>query len=287
VHLTAASLKGAQVTNSVGLSPTRRSSIGAVNAGAHVSTPPSSVQNRSVMARTAPAAAASHMPVHTMNTTGLSAGRTNNAPANIRVSPGLSARQNQLSQNRPPSATGGLNNHATLNSSTSGASPNRSTNSTRTWEAQGGATDRGRAPQGFGSPNSVPANGAAQGTRMHLADRPPWAGSSSTGSASTSGSRLSSTSYNTNRPSYSNGSRSYEPPSRSYSPPSRTYSAPRSSYPAPRSYSAPSYSAPSRSYSAPSHSYSAPSHSSGGGGSPHGGGGSPHGGGGASHTSHH
>jgi hypothetical protein len=312
LRLTPASLKGVQVTNSVGLSPNRQSSIGAVNARGHISTPPSSIQNRSVMARTAPAAAASHMPVRTINTTGLSAGRIANAPANnVRVNPGMSARQNQLSQNRPPSATAGFNNRATLNATgnsalqnrpATGALQNRPATGARTWQAQGSATDGGRAPQGFGRSTISPANGASQGTQMHLADRPPWAGSGSTGSANTSGGRVNSPSYNTNRPTYSNGSRSYEPPSRSYSPPSRTYSAPRSSYPSasPRSYSAPpsrsysappvrSYSAPpSRSYSAPSRSYSAPSHSSGGGGSPHGGGGgSPHGGSGASHTSRH
>jgi hypothetical protein len=315
MRLTPAALKGAQVTNSVGLSPNRQSSIGAVNARGHVSTPPSAIQNRSVMARTAPAAAASHMPVRTINTTGLSAGRVGNAPANnLRVNSAMSARQSQLSQNRPPSATAGFNNRATLNATGNGALQNRPANGVRTWEAQGSATDRGRAPQGFGRSTVSPTNGASQGTRMHLADRPPWAGSGSTGSANTSGGRVNSPSYNTNRPTYSNGSRSYEPPSRSYSPPSRTYSAPRSSYPSPsprsysappaRSYSAPparSYSAPPfRSYSAPSRTYSAPSHPSGGGGggggsphsggggSPHSGGGSPHGGGGgASHTSHH
>src|ERR1700687_169767 len=36
IRVTSASLKGAQVTNSVGLTPTRRSSIGVVNASAHV-----------------------------------------------------------------------------------------------------------------------------------------------------------------------------------------------------------------------------------------------------------
>ena len=313
-HLTAASLKNAKVTNSVGLSPNRRSAFGTANVGAHVSTPPSSVQNRSVMARTAPAAAASHMPVRTMNTTGLSAGRAGNAPANnIRVNSGMSARQNQLSQNRPPSANGGISNRATLNATTNGASQNHPTNGTRTWEAQGNATDRGRAPQGFGRSSAAPVNGNAQGNatsqgaRMNRADRPPWVGSSSSGSVNNS-SRPSSPSLNSNRPSYSNSGRSYQPPARSYSAPSRTYSAPRSNYPAPRSYSAPSpsysapsrsysapspsrsYSAPSHNYSAPSHSYSAPSHSNGGGGyHGGGGGGSPHAGGGASHGggSHH
>jgi hypothetical protein len=40
------------------------------------------VTNRSVMARTAPAPAASHMPVRTMDTRGLSAGHAGNGAAN-------------------------------------------------------------------------------------------------------------------------------------------------------------------------------------------------------------
>jgi hypothetical protein len=285
-HIPAASLRGAEVSSRNSLAPNKQSSLGAANLNGHVSTPPSSIQNRSVMARTAPAAAASHMPVHTMNTTGLSPARTagnSAATNNARVNSGLSSRQNQLSQNRPPSANGALSNRVTLNSTTNGASQNRS--GARTWEAQGNATDRGNAPQGFG--HNAPANGNTQPTRSHLADRPRWAGSGSTGSANASNSRLGSPSNNANRPTYSNGSRTYEPPSRSSSPPSRTYSAPRSSYPssAPRSYSA-----PSRTYSAPSHPSGGGGSSphGGGGGSPHSGGGSPHGsGGGASHTSHH
>jgi hypothetical protein len=279
-HLTEASLRGAQVSNHTSFTPTKQSSLGAANLGAHVATPSASVQSRSVMARTAPGRAASNLPVHTMNTTGLSAARTaSNSPANSTgVTSGMSARQNQLSQNRPPSSSGGLGNRATLNATTNGAGQNRSTAGGRTWEAQGNATDRGNAPQGFGRSNNAPANGTTQGARVHLADRPPWAGS-----ANSSGSGLSSPSSNTNRPASSNGSRSYEPPSRSSSSAGRTYSAPRSSYPSPRSYSA-----PSRSYSAPSRSYSAPSHTSGSGSSSHGGGGgSPHGGGAASHGGSH
>jgi uncharacterized membrane protein YgcG len=278
-HITEASLRGAEVSNHTSFTPTRQSAMGAANLSGHVSTPPSSIQNRSVMARTAPAAGASHMPVHTMNTTGLSAARTagNSSASNARV--------NQLSQNRPPSANAGLSNRATLNgaNNANGVSQNRSTTGGRTWEAQGNTTDRGNAPQGFGH-NTPAVNGNNQATRSHLADRPPWAGTGSTGSANTSGGRLSSPS-NTNRPTYSNGSRSYEPPSRTYSPSSRTYSSPRSSYP---SSSPRSYSAPSRTYSAPSHPSGAGGSSphGGGGGSPHGGGGSPHGGGGASHTGH-
>jgi hypothetical protein len=296
VHLTAASLKNAQVTNGAGLMPNRQSGVGAVNRGnGHIVTPSASIMNRSVVARTAPAAAASHMPVHTMNTANLSA-HVNNAPSSsARVNSGLSSRQNQLSQNRPPSANTGLSNRAGVAAGSNGATAQSQAHGStagRTWEAQGNATDKGRAPQGFGS-----SNNASAGARVNRSDRPPWAGTGASGAAN-GNAHVGTSSYNSNRPS-SMSNRSYQPPARSYSAPSqpsrtysapsRTYSAPRSNYPAPRSYSAPSrsYSPPSRSYSAPSRSNSAPSHSSGGGGSHGGGGGSPHGGGGGSHGGRH
>lgn len=340
-HITAASLRGAQVTNNVGFSPNRQSSIGAVNARAHIATPSSSVQNRSVMARTAPAAAASHMPVHTVNTSTLTPARTSNGPANnmrnrgvftgngsnrpvngagnsaTSNNPGMSsARQNQLSQNRPPSVNGSVNNRGSFNVTPNNATQNGPSNNMRsrtwstqgnttapannpsqnrpsnnmrshTWAAQGNTTDSGRAPQGFGRSSGSGSNSVPTAP-MNRTDRPPTAGSGSNSSVNGFGSRSNVVPYNANRPSYSNdsrsnGTRTYEPPSRSYSPPSRSYSAPRSSYPSAPSYSAPSrsYSAPSRSYSAPSPSYSAP-HSSGGGGyrGGGGGGGSSRGGGG-------
>jgi uncharacterized membrane protein YgcG len=272
-HITEASLRGAQVSNRASFTPTRQSSLGAANLKGHISTPPASVQSRTVMARTTPGAAAAHMPVRTINTSALSAGR----PA----SSAMSTRQNQLSQNRPSTAAGTINNR---------------TSGTRNWEAQGNTTDRGRAPQGFGRSNgpanNAPLNNSAPATRSGRSDRPPWAGSGSNGLANSSGAHSSSPSLNGNRPAYSNNERSYQPPSRSYSnnnrsysAPGRTYSAPRSNYPAaPRSYSAPShtYSAPSRSYSAPNSSGSGGGGSRGGGGSSHGGGVS-HGGGGGRH----
>ena len=320
MRVTEASLRGAQVSNGASFTPNKASFTGAANAHGRVATPPSSVSNRSVVARTAPGAAASHMPVRTMNSQGLSAGRGGNSPANAGGnrtgnSSGMSARQGQLSNNRPPSANGGFGGRASANGNGS-VSPNRPANGSRNWTAQGNATDSGRAPQGFGrgSSSNRPSNGASQSGPAARSDRPPWAGSSARStpngfgtngagsrptSPSSSGanrsyqpqSRPSAPSYSNNRPSYSNGGgsngggRSYEPPSRpssrgtayspSYSAPSRSYSAPS------RSYSAPSYSAPSRSYSAPSRSYSAPSRSyGGGGGSNHGGGG----GGGGSHS---
>jgi len=312
MRVTQASLRGAQVSNRADFTPTRSSYTGAANARGRVSTPPASVANRSVVARTAPAAAASHIPVRTMNTQGLTAGGRGNASANAsanragafggrnnagsnNANAAMSQRQRELSNNRPPSANAGINGRASINGN-AGTSANRPANGTRNWAAQGNATDRGRAPQGFGSGSADrPSNGANQVARATNSDRPPWAGSASRNTPNGAGSRAASPNYNSNRPSssYSNGNRSYQPPSRSYSAPSRSYSPPS------RSYSAPSqsYSAPSRSYSAPSRTYSAPSRSYGGGGggsysgggggsrSSAGGGGSHGGGGGGSHSS--
>src|SRR5260370_893658 len=80
VRISPAALKGAQVTNSVGLKPTQHSSLGAANIKSHVPTPSAAVQNRTVIARTAPAQGASHAPVRTISSRGLVAGRTGNAP---------------------------------------------------------------------------------------------------------------------------------------------------------------------------------------------------------------
>jgi len=260
-HLSESALRGARVTNNINASPTRASYLGASNSHGRVATPSASVQNRSVMARTAPAVSASHLPVRTMNNSTL---RPGNSPAagtarSAGTPSGMSAnRQSQLSSNRPPSAMQqGSRPSGSMNSS---ARPNTSS---RTWSAQGNSTDSGRAPQGFGSTNR-PSN-SASAARSNANNRPPWAGS---GAAPNSASRNS-----TNRPpSNMNGNRSYRPPSYNGN---RGYSAPRSNS-APRSYAPPHGSSAPRSYSAP--------HSSGGGSS-HGGGGSSHGGGGSSHSS--
>ena len=201
-HINEASLRGAQVTNNAGVSPTRQSALGAANTRGNVSRPPSSVENRSVMARTAPAAGASHIPVHTMSTSGLSAGRSGNA--------GTTARQKQLSQGRPPSAGG---------------------NNSRSWSAQGNTTDHGHAPKGFGSYNS-PSNNSTMSARAN--NRPPWAGSGASvnGSANPGGGRSYTPQGNApaNNRSYASQARSNPVPARSYSAPSRTYSAPSRSY---------------------------------------------------------
>jgi hypothetical protein len=251
-HVDEASLRGAHVSNGAGFSPTRQSALGAASTRGNVSRPPSSVENRSVMARTSPASGASHIPVRTVNTNNLSAGR----PANAATT----GRQNELSRNRPPSGSG---NDMRMQNNIPGNAGNKSAaNNTRNWSAQGDATDHGQAPKGFGSSNSPSNNGT---TSARLNNRPPWAGSG----AQANGGNAS-------------GGRSYTPKGNAPSN-NRNYSAPSRSNPAPTR----SYSAASRTYSAPSRSYgggSAP-HASGGGSAPHsGGGGAPHGGGGgASH----
>src|SRR6266481_465943 len=210
MHVTQASLRGAQVTNRADFSPTRTSFTGAASARGRVATPPSSAVNRSVVARTSPGAAASHMPVRTMDTRGISAGRVGNGAANHGVNNGgfgarngagtsaspnnrpnnaaMSPRQQELSNNRPPSANtgGGVNGRASVTSNTS---PNRPANGgSRNWSAQGNTTDRGRAPQGFGS-NRPSGASSSQGSSPAHADRPSWAGSGNSGAPASGNSR--------------------------------------------------------------------------------------------------
>jgi len=354
-RLTPGALRGAQVTNSVGIKPTQHSSLGSVNIRSHVATPPAAVQNRTVIARTAPAQGASQSHVRTVSNNGLTSGRIGNSPVNSpanrpangamnqRVgtanapardtpamngtanrpangamnqrtgtpnapahdtpatngrpasSPNTSAvspRQRELSQNRPPSAM--PNSPRTSNATMGNTAPQRAGSSQRIWEAQGNATDSGRAPAGFGTSNR-PANSLTPTAGMNNANRPRSArGDLQYGAASGQASRPSTQGYSGNRPTSSNNNgRSYEPPQRtngntpaygnqrpsnnggSYDQPQRMQrdtpaynsnrgnSQPRSYNPPPaRSYSAPqTYSAPGRSYSAPSGSYSAPSRS--------------------------
>lgn len=247
-HINEASLREARVTNNLGVSPSRQSAFGAANLRGNVARPSSSVENRSVIARTAPGNGASHIPVRSANPGGgYSANRSSGFSGNN------SARQTELSRNRPPAT----NNMRTFNGNpNNGGNVNnnqRGTNNSRNWEAQGNTSDRGRAPQGFGSSNNS-GNSSATTAR---GNRPPWAGSGAAGAANND-----SRSYN--------GGRSYTPPQGNTSNNGRTYSAPS------RSNSNP---APTRSYSAPSNrTYSAPSRSYGGGG---GGGSRPSGGGGS------
>jgi len=342
------SLRSARVTNSVGITPTQHSSLGSVNMRSNVARPSAAVQNRTVIARNAPARGTSQMRVRTVNSAGLTSGRIGNGAANSANNQhgampngpsrnagtmsdrpgsqpnnyGNASRQRDLSQNRPPSSMS--NSNRTSASPTGSNGSQRPGVSSRTWEAQGNASDRGRPPAGFGS-SSRQGDSPAQTTRDSHGDRPPGAVSGTRSNSSSNGrsyepqqtqrdtpaynnnrgsSQRDTPAYNNNRgssqrdtPTYNNNRGSSQP--RSYNPPSnRSYSAPRT------------YSAPSRSYPAPSRSYSPPSHSSGGGGSrgssgggssrgsssggsrgssggggSHGGG-SPHGGGSTSHGRH-
>ena len=81
-RVSAASLRGAQVTNHVGVSPTRASYSS--GARGRVSTPSASVQNRAVIARTAPAAGASRPAVRTVNP-GTTVNRNNSVSTNNRA----------------------------------------------------------------------------------------------------------------------------------------------------------------------------------------------------------
>jgi hypothetical protein len=291
-RLTEASLKGVQVSNSASLTPTKQSYIGAANGGAHVSRPPANVQNRPVMARTSPANAASHLPVRTLNTTALTAGRTGNVSGTSSgTNSAMNLRQRELSQSRPASTVSG--NARTTTGGTNNAPQQRSTtngSAARVWAAQGNTTDHGKEPAGFGSSNR-PSNSPSQTAQVNRTDRPPWAGSSQPGvNASTGGNRSYSPPQRTS-PSYNNGGnspqqRAYNPPPARSSPAPRTYSPPSRSYPAPsRSNSAPSRGSGGGGGSPHGSGGSGASHGGGGGGTPHGGGGggAPHSGGGGSH----
>ncbi len=246
-----ASLRNTRVTNNINASPSRSSYLGASASSGHVATPSANVQNRSVMARTTPAASASHLPARTMNNAGLRPSNSSamSASRSVGNTAGVNAsRQAQLSANRPSSVAGQTSRSSSVNST---ARPNTSS---RTWNAQGHSTDSGRAPQGFGS-TSRSTNSTAT-PRTNSSNRPPWAGS---GNSASSASRNS-----VNRPpSAGTSNRSYRPPA---------YNSNRANS-APRGNSAPRSSAPSHSSSS-SHASSAPhssggSHGGGGGGSHH------------------
>ena len=235
-HITPASLKGARVGNNVGIKPTPHSALGSVNMKSNVARPSAAIQNRAVIARTTPAQGASHLPVRTVNQGGLTAGRVGNGPAtnnmnqhagtpnapthnmpvvngrpaNPPINSGISPRQHELSQNRPPSSM--TNSNRTSSPATGNNAPQRAGNNPRTWEAQGNASDRGRPPAGFGSARQA-GNSPSQSTRGSQGNRPPWVrGDSQSGGASGQPSRPSAPNYNSNRPSSSNSGRSYEPP---------------------------------------------------------------------------
>ena len=196
-RVTAASLRGAQVTNHLNMAPTRASYTGAASVrGGRVATPPASVQNRAVIARTAPAAAATHMPARTLGTSGYSAGRNNTNAGNRSVGNSTasngraSVNSGSRSPNRPSYAGSG-------NSVNSQGAPRYNTNRPPSAN-QGGAYNQ-RGASSARPYNAAPQRGYSAPPRAYSAPQ----------------------------------QRSYSAPPRAYSAPSRTYSAPSHSAPAP------------------------------------------------------
>jgi hypothetical protein len=285
-RVSAASLRTAQVNNHLSaLTPTRASYTGATNGRSRVATPPASIQNRSVIARTAPANGASHLPVRTIGTT---AARTNTSANNRALGDNSATRQ--LSTNRP-----GTNNPA-LSRQNSSANRLTATNNSEqsTYSNRPSANSANRAATNYsnrpnpntdsnrprtntygnrpsGNYTNRSANSSVNSTpsrsdRPRLADsgsRPQQNSQSPTHSSndrtpSAYSGRNSSSTYS-NRTAVS--PRSFSAPSRDYSAPSsRGYSGPQRSYsPAERNYSAPrNYERPQHSYPAPQRPYSAP-----------------------------
>jgi len=316
--VTEASLRGAQVSNRANFSPNRQSYFGAAGLHGNVARPSSAIQNRPVMARTSPAAAA-HMPVRTFSgNSQRGRGAFNNgnfggtrapvmgraaetsAAANRYNRPSFaqggqpnasgSSRQRELSNDKPQSHMRNAPADSRFNGGTRGQT---NAGNSRNWSAQGSTTDRGRAPSGSGSNSS-------RGTAMNHSDRPSWA--SGSGGNDSSSYSVSPRSNNSGiRPDNTNASRgssrSFDPPQRGSGspnnrPPSynsnsnrgfsqpRSYSSPQRTYgPSQRSYSSQSQ---QRSYSAPSapRSYSPPSRGYSAPSHSSGGGGTYHGGGG-------
>jgi hypothetical protein len=293
-HVTEASLRGAQVSNRANFTPTRQSYVGGNGAHGNIARPSAAIENRSVMARSAPARGASHMPVRTF-------GGNNNPPAgggfdrgntsgSRGPAMGRAAQMGAAVNGNRPSFSGDRNG----NSPQSGARPNMPGNQgrsnrqrelandkpqshmrnapsdsglrqgtrgsanagdSRNWSAQGSTTDRGRAPSGFGS--NSPRSQVPRGTAMSGSDRPSWSGSGSNNSGHTVSPRSSDSS---NRPNSSNSNRGGNP--RSYDSPQRnpSYSSDR-----PSSYNSNpnrgNVDRPQRSSGPPQRSYSAPSQS--------------------------
>jgi hypothetical protein len=246
-HMTEASLRGAQVTNRAGFAPNRQSYLGAAGNHSHIARPSDAIQNRAVMARTAPAAAAAHMPVrsfggngqsprfHSMNAERPAFGRAaqtaaaqNNRPSfagradgsgqfggvhaggSAQANRGTSPRQRELSLDKPSSHLRNAPNVEGFNRGSRGATGNP-----RNASPEGGTVDRGRVPSGFGAnAGGSRAELPSRNTSTSRSDRPSWAtGNSRPGERSGYSVRPRATA---DRPSDSNraigGNRSYTPP---------------------------------------------------------------------------
>jgi hypothetical protein len=161
-HVTAASLRGAQVTNSVGIRPTSHSALGAVNVRSNVARPPASVQNRAVIARTAPAQAASHASVRTVNSAALTQGRVGNTPVNGAMKQRAATQQNMPSHNMPTASNRPGNTPSAIN---------HAGNSPMTGSRPGNAP---LAPAMNNRPSTVPSNSGMTSRQRDLSqNRPP------------------------------------------------------------------------------------------------------------------
>ena len=293
IRVNDAALRGAQVTNRVNFQPTRQSYMGANAFRGSVSRPSAAVQNRYVVARTAPGPRAGNMPVRTFGNGNNSLGR--GGLNNDRPAMGRAAQMNAAANsNRPAFANGGNGNRGNGNGPSSGGfrsdsnRPNLGQNNSRagnngvrsgfennqggmtarqrelaqdkpqshmrtapdsgngrSWSAQGNATDRGRAPSGFGSdarnnsargnpPNNAANNSSNRATfdngsrnsNMIRSDRPAWAngtnGANGNGGNRPDGNNRSfnppqrgTGGYSNDRPNNSNGNgRPYNAPQR-------------------------------------------------------------------------
>ncbi len=175
--VTAASLRNAQVTNHLNMTPTRASYTGAANArsGGRVATPPASVQNRAVIARTAPAAAASHVAVRTVGNSGYNGGRNSAYAGNRSVGNSTayggraSANYGGQSPNRPSYAgSGSVNSQGAAR-----YNPNRppSANS-GAYNTRGGSRSYSAPSSGYSSPSrgySAPSRGYSAPSRTYSA----------------------------------------------------------------------------------------------------------------------
>jgi hypothetical protein len=116
-HMTDASLRGSRVSNRANFSPTRQSYMGAAANRGNIARPSAAVQNRYVMARLTPGAAASHMPVRTFsgNNNGGNRGNINNSGRggfnSDRAAMGRAAQMGAAANsNRPGFANGNRGN---------------------------------------------------------------------------------------------------------------------------------------------------------------------------------
>jgi hypothetical protein len=175
--VTAASLRNAQVTNHLNMTPTRASYTGAASArsSGRVATPPASVQNRAVIARTAPAAGASHMAVRTVGNSGYSGGRNsayagNRSVGNSTAYGGRGTAHYGQSPNRPSYAGSGN----TANSQGAARyNPNRPPSANGgAYNTRGGSRSYSAPSSGYSSPSrgySAPSRGYSAPSRTYSA----------------------------------------------------------------------------------------------------------------------